>query len=128
MISFEDRGEGPAVTFLHGFALDGRMWSAQARYIESTHRTIVVNLPGFGPGGAEHSGVHCPAQAVLDILDARGVQRTHLFGHSLGGAVAVDISLALPDRGLSLTRGGALLSGRPSAIRACPPRVAPAEP
>jgi pimeloyl-ACP methyl ester carboxylesterase len=124
MMSFEDRGEGPAVTFLHGFALDGRMWSAQTRYVEPTHRTIVVDLPGFGPRGAEHSGVFCPAQAVLDILDARGVQRTHLFGHSLGGAVAVDIALAHPDRVLSLTLVDALLLGRPSGIGAWPSCVA----
>jgi pimeloyl-ACP methyl ester carboxylesterase len=124
MIVFEDRGEGAAVTFLHGFALDSRMWSAQTRYLESTHRTIVVDLPGFGPGGGEHTGMHCPAEAVLEVLDARGVQRTHLFGHSLGGAVAVDIALAHPDRVLSLTLVDALLLGRDSGIAAWPSCVA----
>src|SRR5260370_10743859 len=124
MIPLEDHGEGPAVTFLHGFALDGRMWSPQTRYIESTHRTIVVNLPGFGPGGGEHSGVQCPAEAVLEVLDARGVRQTHLVGNSLGGAVAVDIALAHPDRVLSLTLVGALLLDRPSSIGAWPSCVA----
>jgi 3-oxoadipate enol-lactonase len=123
-IDFEDRGEGAAVTFLHGFALDGRMWSPQARHLGSTHRTIVANLPGFGPGGGEHTGVHCPAQAVLEVLDARGVQRTHLFGHSFGGAVAVDIALAHPDRVLSLTLVDALLLGRAAGIGAWPSCVA----
>jgi pimeloyl-ACP methyl ester carboxylesterase len=65
MITFEDRGDGPAVTFVHGFALDGRMWSAQARALESSPRILVVDLPGFGPGGGAASGVHCPADAVL---------------------------------------------------------------
>jgi pimeloyl-ACP methyl ester carboxylesterase len=127
LIAFEDRGGGAAVTFLHGFALDGRMWSAQARRIESTHRTIVVDLPGFGPGGGAHSGVHCPAEAVLEVLDARGVQRTHLVGHSFGGAVAVDIALAHADRVISLTLVDALLLGRASGIGAWPTCVSLAQ-
>src|ERR1700682_560731 len=102
MISFEDRGDGPAVTFLHGFALDGRMWSAQARAIEATNRAIAVDLPGFGPRGGADSGVHCPAEGVLEVLDECRIGRTHLFGHSFGGAVAVDFALAHPERVASL--------------------------
>jgi pimeloyl-ACP methyl ester carboxylesterase len=120
MIAFEDRGEGAAVTFLHGFALDGRMWSAQARSLQSTrsHRTLVVDLPGFGPDGARETGAQCPAEAVLEVLDARGIQHTHLVGHSFGGAVAVDLALSHPERVRSLVLVDALLLGRPSGIAA----------
>jgi pimeloyl-ACP methyl ester carboxylesterase len=113
---FESRGSGPVVTFLHGFALDGRMWRAQVGALEATHRTVTVDLPGFGPQGAPATGVHCPAEAVLEVHDAAGVERTHLVGHSFGGAVAVDFALAHPERLLSLTMVDALLLGRASGI------------
>lgn len=115
MIAFVDRGEGPPVTFLHGFALDGRMWSAQARALEATHRTLAADLPGFGPQGSANAP-ECPALAVLDVLDRLGVARTHLVGHSLGGAVAVDLALAHPERVESLTLVNALLLGLPTGI------------
>jgi pimeloyl-ACP methyl ester carboxylesterase len=118
VIPFEDRGKGPAVTLLHGFALDGRMWRPQVRELEATHRILTVDLPGFGPNGKGATGVHCPAEAVLEVLDRAGIERTHLFGHSFGGAVAVDIALARPERVLSLTLVDALLFGRASGIAA----------
>ncbi len=104
------------MTFLHGFALDGRMWSAEAVSLESTHRTLVVDLPGFGPNGALCAGAPCAADAVLEVLDARGIERTHLVGHSFGGAVAVDFALAFPARVLTLTLVDALLLGWPAGI------------
>ena len=115
MIAFADRGGGPPVTFLHGFALDGRMWSAQARALEATHRTIAVDLPGFGPQGSA-GAPRCPALAVLDVLDALGIARTHLVGHSLGGAVAIDLALAHPERVETLGLVDALLLGLPTGI------------
>ena len=119
-IDFEDRGAGAVVTFIHGFALDRRMWAPQIEALASTHRTIAVNLPGFGPGGGEASGVQCPAQRVIDLLDARGVTQTHLVAHSFGGAIAIDIALADPSRVLSLTLADGLLLGRSSMIAAYP--------
>ncbi len=116
MIPLLERGDGPAVTFVHGFGLDGRMWSAQMDAHAARYRTIAIDLPGFGPQGAGANGPQCPAEAVLEVLDACGVERTHLCGHSLGGAVAVDFALAYPARLLSLTLVDALLLGRSPGI------------
>ena len=118
MIDCEERGDGPAVTFLHGFALDWRMWAPQTRSLVATHRTLAVDLPGFGPGGERFTGEACGAEAVAELLDSRGVRETHLVGHSFGGAVAVDFALAYPGRVLSLTLVDALLLGRPAGIAA----------
>ena len=118
MIPFESRGAGPGVTFLHGFALDGRMWRAQVAALEATHRTLTLDLPGFGPCGAAAAGAHCPAEALREVLDGAAIERTHLVGHSFGGAVAVDFALAYPGRVLSLTLVDALLLGRSAGIGA----------
>jgi 3-oxoadipate enol-lactonase len=117
---FEDRGSGTVVTFIHGFALDRRMWAPQRDVLAASHRTLAVDLPGFGVGGGDVSGEQCPAQAILDLLDARGVERTHLVAHSFGGAIAVDVALAKPERVLSLTLVDGLLLGRSSMIAAYP--------
>jgi pimeloyl-ACP methyl ester carboxylesterase len=124
MIDFQDRGAGVAVTFAHGFALDHRMWAPQVEHLAKTHRTIAVDLPGFGPNGRETEGPQCPAQAVIDVLDSRGIKKTHLVGHSFGGAVVVDVALANPDRVLSLTLVDGLLLGRSSGIVSWPTAAA----
>jgi pimeloyl-ACP methyl ester carboxylesterase len=115
VLAFLDRGAGPPVTLLHGFALDARMWSPQSLALEGTHRTVAVDLPGFGPQGSANAPAS-PALAVLDVLDALGIGKTHLVGHSLGGAVAVDLALAHPERVETLVLVDALQLGLPTGV------------
>ncbi|HYR92563.1 MAG TPA: alpha/beta fold hydrolase [Methylomirabilota bacterium] len=72
-------------------------------------RAISVDLPGFGesesPGRVSHFG---PTDAfypkfMLALLDALGVDRAHLIGSSMGGAVAYMTAVTAPERVRSLT-------------------------
>ena len=113
-----DRGAGPAVLLVHGFALDGRAWQPQIAEFERDHRVVTVDLPGFGPRPAKEGPGTSDARAALDVLDALGIDRAHVVGHSLGGAVAFDLALAFPRRLMSLTLVDALLRGKPHGIAA----------
>jgi pimeloyl-ACP methyl ester carboxylesterase len=118
VLSFIDRGAGSGVLFVHGFALDARVWEAEIAAIRDRHRAIAIDLPGFGPDArAARPGVS-DARAALEVLDQLEVDRVHVVGHSLGGAVAVDFALAFPHRVRTLTLVSALLRGRDPGIAA----------
>ena len=113
MLHAVESGAGDAVTFLHGFALDGRMWEPQTTALAGAYRTLAIDLPGFGR--SRYIEGHTPMVAeILTVLDLRGIDRTHLVGTALGGAVAVDFALAHGDRLRSLVLADALLLGDPA--------------
>ena len=109
--------ERPAVVFLHGFALDARMWRRQIDVIGQDHRVLTLDLPGFGPQARDVGEVE-PAAEVGRALDAVKLDRVHLVAASYGAAVAVDFALQHPERVASLVLAGPILLGRRLAVDA----------
>jgi 3-oxoadipate enol-lactonase/4-carboxymuconolactone decarboxylase len=68
-------------------------------------RILRVDLPGHGASPAAHEPVSVAdlAAGVLEVVDAAGGGTFHVAGVSLGGAVALELAVAAPDRVLSLT-------------------------
>jgi len=115
-------GEGPAedkpaLVFLHGFALDARMWRRQVEAFASDHRVILVDLPGFGPQARDVGAVE-PQAEVARALDVAKIDRAHVVGTSFGAAVAIDFALAQPKRVRSLVLAAPMLLGRRLGIDA----------
>ncbi len=111
------RKERPALVFLHGFALDSRMWKKQVEAFSGDHRILTLDLPGFGPQARELGEVD-PAADVLRAMDVAKIDRGHLVANSFGAAVASDFALQHRDRVRSLTLTGPLLLGRRTGIEA----------
>ncbi|CAN7679859.1 alpha/beta fold hydrolase [Mesorhizobium amorphae] len=101
-----ERGIGPkTVAFLHGFGGCHEVWRDVTSMLAPDMRTLAYDLPGHGlsldfPGSGS---ARTAARAALTDLAARGTKRVHLVGHSMGGAVAVLMALAEPERIASLT-------------------------
>lgn len=99
-------GEGGVpLLFVHGFGGDLENWMFNQAELAARRRTIALDLPGHG-GSAKEPGegsVPALADAVLAVLDALGVERAHLVGHSLGGAIALALALERPQRVASAT-------------------------
>lgn len=90
---------------LHGFGGSHRIWSEAAKAVEGEALTIAYDLPGHG-GSLDRPGAgsaKAAADAVLADLARRGIERAHLAGHSMGGAVATLAAMAEPARVASLT-------------------------
>jgi pyruvate dehydrogenase E2 component (dihydrolipoamide acetyltransferase) len=89
-------GRIPTV-LLHGFAGDRQTWIGLEVALSTRHRTIAFDLPGHGAAvdwpRLGHAGVQ--AEEVVRSLDRLGVDRFHLVGHSMGGAVATITALRL---------------------------------
>lgn len=87
------------IVFLHGFAGDHQTWIGQTIALETRRRTIAFDLPGHGAARdwpkIGHAGIS--AEAVVASLDALGIERFHLVGHSMGGATATIVAFRLAE-------------------------------
>jgi pimeloyl-ACP methyl ester carboxylesterase len=89
--------DGTVILLLHGLGGSSESWRGVAEPLSAARRVIALDLRGCGrsePGEAE---------ITLDLLalDALGVARCHLMGHSLGGVIAEDILTRHGERCLS---------------------------
>ncbi|SNY91472.1 pyruvate dehydrogenase E2 component (dihydrolipoamide acetyltransferase) [Cohaesibacter sp. ES.047] len=93
------------VVFLHGFGGDLSGWTNFQVGLSASHRSLAFDLPGHG--GSVNYGVTCnaavAAKAVGQDLDALGVAKVHLVGHSMGGAAAAVLALKRPQMVASMT-------------------------
>jgi 3-oxoadipate enol-lactonase len=108
----EQEGEGPAVVFVHGGLGDSRLWEPQAHALASRFRTIRYDLRFWGRSespGLEFSSV----DDLVGVLDATGVETAALVGLSLGGGLAIDVTLAHPDRVWALAHVAGGVTGMP---------------
>ncbi|HEY3352633.1 MAG TPA: alpha/beta fold hydrolase [Polyangia bacterium] len=99
-VRYTDTGAGPAVVLIHGFASSLETWDALVPELKKTHRVIALDLKGFGWTDRPAGDYSPPAQAdmVLALLEARGVGRFAVVGHSFGASVALQIALKVPQR------------------------------
>jgi len=93
------------IVFLHGFGGDSLTWVNIQTGLQARRRTIAFDLPGHGKalGWPRIGNAGVSAKAVAASLDALTLDRVHLVGHSMGGAVACLVALKAPERIASLT-------------------------
>src|SRR5437764_10121850 len=89
-INYESTGAGsPPICFVHGSAGSHAVWIRQMEDLADVARVIALDLPGHGEsGGTDIGSIDEAANVVLGLLDALGIDRVVLGGHSMGGAVA----------------------------------------
>ena len=90
----------PAVVFIHGAANDHSVWALQSRYF-AYHgwNMLAVDLPGHGrSGGTALSDIGALADWTRALLDAAGIAKAALVGHSMGSLVALETAARFPER------------------------------
>ncbi|NMB76746.1 MAG: alpha/beta fold hydrolase [Myxococcales bacterium] len=99
-LRYLDRGTGPVVVLLHGFASSLETWLGVIPELERHHRVIALDLMGFGWSDRPAGDYSPAAQAklVLSLLDRLEVSEFDLTGHSWGCSVALALALSAPQR------------------------------
>ncbi len=112
-------GTGPTVVLLHGFGESLLSWRGTFDRLAADADVIALDLPGFGLSDKPVTGYgnERMAAAVLGALDALGVQHAVIVGHSMGGAVAVTLALAAPQRVSGLVLVSPAVSGASWGLR-----------
>ncbi len=92
-------GEGQTLVLIHGIASDSRTWLEAIRRLSSHYRVLAPDLLGHGasakPAGDYSLGAH--ACSLRDLLQALGIHRVTLVGHSLGGGIALQLTYQFPE-------------------------------
>ena len=99
------------VILLHGTGSSHLGWPAEVRRLAG-QRVIALDLPGHGrSGGVGLQSIGAYADKVVEFLSDLGLYYAVLVGHSMGGAIALDIALRYPSyaAGLGLISTGAFL-------------------
>jgi pimeloyl-ACP methyl ester carboxylesterase len=89
----------PVMVVLHGLGEDAGSWSPVLPGLAAEYRVYALDLRGHG--GGPHPGSYSfelMRDDVLGFLDATGIDRCVLIGHSMGAIVATLVAEAAPDR------------------------------
>ncbi len=90
----------PCIVFMHGALHDHSVWTLLARWFaHHGHGVLAVDQPGHARSlGAPLASVQALAQWVLALLDAAGVERAAVVGHSMGSLVALEAAAQARER------------------------------
>jgi len=107
-IYFEQHGEsGEPLVLMHGYTGDITDWRFQFPEFSRTHRVLMMDHRGHGrsdaPRERDSYTIDQMANDALALTESLGLERYHLVGHSMGGAIAQEMALSSPGRLLSLT-------------------------
>jgi pimeloyl-ACP methyl ester carboxylesterase len=111
-------GSIPPLVLIHGAGGRYDHWPPEVRRLDAT-ATYAPDLPGHGrSGGVARRSIAARAADVLALADALGLDRFVAAGHSMGGAVALQLALDAPGRiaGLALIASGARLRIAPDLL------------
>jgi pimeloyl-ACP methyl ester carboxylesterase len=123
-VAFEEHAPsgatGAPLLLVHGAGGTHLHWPEALRRLPG-RRVIAVDLPGHGasPPPGERA-VPAYARRMVELLDALGIPRAVVGGHSMGGAIALTLALEAPERiaGLLLVGTGARLRVTPAIVLA----------
>ncbi|CAN7649147.1 alpha/beta fold hydrolase [Acidovorax sp. LjRoot117] len=90
----------PTVVFIHGVLNDHSVWALQSRYMANHGwNVLAVDLPGHcRSAGEAPATVEAGADFIAALLDAAGLQRAALVGHSFGSLIALEAAARLGAR------------------------------
>jgi 3-oxoadipate enol-lactonase len=93
-------GEGPPITLIHGIGASTDSWAGVVPLLSDRFACLSYDLRGHGrsevvPG---RYGLEAYIEDLAALLDDRGIEDTHLAGHSLGGVIAQAFALRYPER------------------------------
>jgi pimeloyl-ACP methyl ester carboxylesterase len=116
-IAYVAAGAGaPTVCFVHGTGGSSQVWMDQLEGLADLGHIVALDLPGHGRSSGDiPKGIDDAAAVVADFLDALGIARVVIGGHSMGGAIAQQLALSYPER-----VAGVILIGTGARLRVLP--------
>jgi uncharacterized protein (TIGR02246 family) len=104
-IRYEASGQGsPAVVLVHCWMCDRHLWDHAAPGLAREHRVVTIDLAGHGESGRARKAwtIEAFGEDVRAVVEALGLDRVVLVGHSMGGPVILEAARRLPGRVVGL--------------------------
>jgi 3-oxoadipate enol-lactonase len=106
------------VLLLHGMGSAGDDWLFQLPALEPYYRVLTPDMRGHGrsPKPAGPYSIPLMTDDVIDLLDDLKIERAHVAGLSMGGAIAQQLTIKQPERVRSLTLVNTFARVRPAGV------------
>jgi len=104
-IVYSAAGKGePALVFIHGGLANRGFWEGQINAFADRHRVIALDLPGHGASGVNRKKWGLPefGADVAAVCEAEKLNKVIIIGNSLGGPVAIEAALLLPEKAVGV--------------------------
>lgn len=99
-------GNSPLI-LMHGIGAGGSMFALLEAALKGRVPTVAWNMPGYEGASAEAELTFKRlAELIVETLDANGIEKGDLFGHSIGGMIAQEVAARYPNRVRSLILSG----------------------
>jgi pimeloyl-ACP methyl ester carboxylesterase len=97
-INYRRAGSGEPLVLIHGIGHRLQAWDPIFDRLAAHHDVIAIDLPGFGqspvPAGGMPRGMPATIKTIVPALAAFGLERPHVAGYSLGGAISLELAAA----------------------------------
>jgi pimeloyl-ACP methyl ester carboxylesterase len=99
-IHYVAEGSGPVVVLVHCLGCNLHYWDVTAADLARDHRVVRLDLAGHGGSGTDRKtwGIDGFVGDIHAVVDAAGVDRFTLVGHSMSGTIALETARVLGDR------------------------------
>lgn len=100
-VAYVDEGKGDqTILFIHGLGSYLPAWKKNIEGLKGQYRCIAIDLPGYGKSskGKYEGSMRFYATVVSEFIDALGLDKVTLAGHSMGGQIVIVTALAYPDK------------------------------
>lgn len=105
-ICYEERGAGPAMVWAHGLGQTWHGWDGVMAFFQKSYRVIAYDARGHGrseiPDRPEDYSQDIMVEDMRGLMDALGITRAIVGGHSMGANVALNFAFQYPERCLGL--------------------------
>lgn len=99
-IRYRVRGSGPPVLLLHGLGGFLEMWWLNVESLGLSNTVYAIDLPGHGLSEPAKNCYEpdCATEYVIAIMEALGIERVILVGHSMGGLISINVCTSFPEK------------------------------
>ncbi|MBK8899954.1 MAG: alpha/beta hydrolase [Anaerolineaceae bacterium] len=120
ILHYESIGRGQPIILLHGWINSWDVWREMMINLANTRRYRVYALDFWGFGDSAKATqiqtttfqIDSYVEMVNQFMDALGIQKAPIFGHSMGGTVALQMSFSHPERVEKVALVGSPVTGR----------------
>lgn len=96
LVNMQRRGSGSPLVLIHGIGHRWQAWEPVLDELAEHHEVLAIDLPGFGkspvPDGGMPPDMAATVASVAEFFSEIGLDRPHVAGNSLGGAIALELA------------------------------------